>query len=239
METNEVQQATPETPETTIASSAPAEAEGQTPASESTQTPAQANAGGPAGGAGTQEVPAQVQPEAKGEAVKTAEAPKAETPVYDFKNIIENSEGFKFDEKAQQEFIDLIKDSGLSAEKANDIVKYGTGFVQKQINAIQQQYTQRIVDWGDKARAELGSDFDKVISTVGLAVERVEKTVPGIRQALNETGAGNRIEVIRAFELMGKLLQGDPGMAAGGATASNKNDLAKTLYPNTDFRRYL
>jgi len=78
----------------------------------------------------------------------------------------------------------------------------------------------------------MGAEFNNVMSTAGAGIEAVEKVVPGIRQALNDTGAGNRIEVIRAFEMLGKLVQADPGklVNAGGAAAPAK---AQTWYPNS------
>ena len=52
-----------------------------------------------------------------------------------------------------------------------------------------------------------------------------QKQVPGIRKALNETGAGNRIEVIKVMRLMGELVQSDPGKLANlGGAAKPENE---------------
>ena len=59
--------------------------------------------------------------------------------------------------------------------------------------------------------------------------------MPGIREALNVTGAGNRIEFIRAFELLGKLVQEDPGKGNAGNAVK---DIFAQRYPNTDFSKY-
>jgi hypothetical protein len=79
----------------------------------------------------------------------------------------------------------------------------------------------------------MGANFDSIMSTAGAGIEAVEKVVPGIRQALNETGAGNRIEVIKAFEMLGQLVQADPGkmVNAGGTVDQPKG--ATTWYPNS------
>jgi hypothetical protein len=78
----------------------------------------------------------------------------------------------------------------------------------------------------------MGADFEKTMTTAGAGIEDVEKVVPGIRKALNETGAGNRIEVIRAFEMLGQLVQADPGkmVNAGGTMEQAK---PQTWYPNS------
>ena len=163
---------------------------------------------------------------------------KPEEIVYDFKDIIENTEGFAFDEAKQGEFAELIKGSGISNEKAGEIVKYGMKLVQGTISQVEAARNEQITKWGEEAKTALGAGFDKTVALVGIAVEHLERDFPGIRAALNETGAGNRIEIIRAFEKMGQLLQGDPGMATQAA-AQQVNDLSKTLYPKTDFSRYV
>ena len=163
---------------------------------------------------------------------------KPEEIVYDFKDIIENTEGFAFDEAKQGEFAELIKGSGISNEKAGEIVKYGMKLVQGTISQVEAARNEQITKWGEEAKTALGAGFDKTVALVGVAVEHLEKDFPGIRAALNETGAGNRIEIIRAFEKMGQLLQEDPGMATQAAT-QQVNDLSKTLYPKTDFSRYV
>ena len=69
------------------------------------------------------------------------------------------------------------------------------------------------------------------MSTAGAGIEAVEKAVPGIRQALNETGAGNRIEVIRAFEMLGKLVQADPGKLVD--VSASEPQKPASWYPNS------
>ena len=59
--------------------------------------------------------------------------------------------------------------------------------------------------------------------------------MPGIREALNVTGAGNRIEFIHAFAMLGKLVQEDPGKGNAGNAVK---DIFAQRYPNTDFSKY-
>lgn len=172
------------------------------------------------------------------EAEKPQEAPVPQEIAYDFKSIIEENEGFQFDEAKQTEFSEILKGSGMSNEKAGEVVKYGMKLVQDIVNQIEQARLAQVSKWGEEAKTALGANFDQSVALVGVAVEHLEREFPGIRAALNETGAGNRIEIIRAFERMGKLLQEDPGMASQAA-AQQVNDLSKTLYPKTDFSRYV
>jgi hypothetical protein len=71
------------------------------------------------------------------------------------------------------------------------------------------------------------------MSTAGAGIEAVEKVAPGIRQALNETGAGNRIEVIKAFEMLGQLVQADPGKMVNAGGTMDQPKGATTWYPNS------
>lgn len=171
---------------------------------------------------------------------KTEEQKTAEEKVsYDFKGSI--PEGFEFSEEESNKFAEVIKDMNLSNEQANSIVKYGLEYVQ----AVEKQIGEAILaerkGWADQAKQELGTDFAKTVSTCGLAVEHIEKTVPGIRQALNETGAGNRIEVIKALSILGEMLSADPGMVSknGVVTGGNGGGELASRYPNTDFKKYL
>lgn len=158
---------------------------------------------------------------------------------YDFKGVVPSD--FEFDEAEQAKFVEVIKDMNLSSENANAIAKYGMEWAQGIVRGIGEQILAERREWGENAKQELGADFDKTVQTCGVAVEYLEKTVPGIRQALNETGAGNRIEIIRAFSLLGSLISADPGMAQRGGVANvnGVKDEYVSRYPNTDFKKYI
>lgn len=164
---------------------------------------------------------------------------EAEPIAYDFKETISAMDDFEFSQEESDKFVEVIKDMGLNNEQANAIVKYGgewgKGIAEAAMNAVIEQRNTEVQNWGETAKKELGTEFDSIISLCGLTVEHVEKAVPGIRQALNETGAGNRIEVIRAFSMLGKFLESDPGKGAG-APAAQGSSLEK-FYDKTDFSK--
>jgi len=163
------------------------------------------------------------------------QAPGAETQApqeqYDFAATI--PEGMDLDETITKEFSDIAHGLNLNNEQANQIAAYGIKYAQQAVDAVKAQYNAEVQQWGEAAKAEMGADMEKVMSTAGAGIEAAEKTIPGIRKALNETGAGNRIEVIRAFEMLGQLVMADPGkLANAGGTAAPTP--AKTWYPNSD-----
>ena len=49
---------------------------------------------------------------------------------------------------------------------------------------------------------------------------------------LNETGAGNRVEMIRLMAAIGDLIGEDGGDRNGSGGTE------KSIYPNTDFKKY-
>lgn len=163
------------------------------------------------------------------------DAKAAETVVYDLKGSI--PEGWEFSEEEANKFVGVIKDMKLSNEQANAIAKYGFEYASSIKAAYEKELDEMVAGWGTTAKTELGADFDATIAKAGSALEAVEKVIPNVRQALNETGAGNRVELIRALAYFGERIAGDPGKAAnvGGAVNKAANEYAR--YPNTDWSK--
>jgi len=159
--------------------------------------------------------------------------PTGAPEAYDFKATI--PEGVEMDEVITKEYSDIARSMNLTNEQANQIAAYGIKYGQQIADAVRSQYNAEVTRWGEAARAEMGANFNAVMSTAGAGIEAVEKAVPGIRQALNETGAGNRIEVIKAFEMLGKLVQADPGKLVNvTGVGESKRDV--TWYPNSNMK---
>lgn len=163
----------------------------------------------------------------------------AEPVQYDFSKV-QMPEGYTLDEAESKQFLEVIKDMGLNNEQAGNIVKFGTEYGKRLVDAVQAEHQQMIAEWGENAKKELGADFDKTVALCGSAIEHMKDIAPGLRQALDETGAGNRIEIVRVLAKLGEMLNGDPGKAAGGnANAGGAQGTNfKTLYPNTNFDKY-
>ena len=163
--------------------------------------------------------------------------PAATEPVtYDFSKV-QLPEGYTLSEEESKQFVDVIKDMGLNNEQAGAIVKYGTEYGKRLVDAVVKEHDDMIKEWGEKAKTELGADLQKHLSYAAVARDKF----PGLKEALDETGAGNRVEVIKAMSKLGELLASDPGMVPNAGTQRSNVDPmndAKTLYPNTDFSRY-
>ena len=166
-----------------------------------------------------------------GDAPQQSAAPAAGAPeAYDFAATI--PEGVQMDEAITKEYSDIARGMNLTNEQANQMAAYGIKYAQQVADAVRGQYDAEVARWGEEAKQQLGADFEKVMTTAGAGIQAVERSVPGIRKALNETGAGNRIEVIRAMEMLGRLVQADPGKLVNAGTPAAAAP-SKTWYENT------
>lgn len=193
------------------------------PATEPANAPADA-AGTMLGGTGTTDQ--QKEPDAGAKDTQPAGAPEQ----YDFAASI--PEGTEVDEKITKEFSDIARGMNLSNEQANQMASYGIKYAQQVADAVRSQYQAQVTSWGEQAKAELGANLDKTLVAAGAGIEAAEKQIPGLRQALNETGAGNRIEIIKLCEMLGHLVQADPGKLVN-VTGASAPTPAPTWYPNS------
>lgn len=165
----------------------------------------------------------------KGETILGKKAEGSEE--IDFKSIV--PEGMVYDEKQAKDFATIGKQAGLTNEQMSQLAVYGMNYAKETAEAIEAAYIQQVEDWGKQAKEELGNDFDATINTCGKGIEALEKKIPNIRQALNETGAGNRIEVIRAMALVGELVSEDTFRGFGSPASGTKS-----FYDKTNFDAY-
>lgn len=169
-----------------------------------------------------------------GGAQTTPPEPAGAPGSYDFSGSI--PDGATLDEKEATNFGNLCRELNLSNEQANKLASYGFGYAQRGFEAYNAQRETEINGWADEAKKDLGTEYDSTVHLAAIGVEALEKTCPGIRDALNTTGAGNRVEFIRAFAMLGKLVQEDPGKGNAGKPAAN--DSLAAFYSKSDFSKF-
>ena len=163
----------------------------------------------------------------QGENTQNAGAPES----YDFKPLFDEG---KFDEATANALGDVCRELNLSQEQANSIAKLGIDYHDSILNSAIEAQEKMVNGWAEETKEKLGNKFNETMGNYGKALQYLERTSPNIRQILNETGAGNRIEVVQAMALLGSLLSEDKGV---GANAGGSN-VSSNLYPNTDWSRY-
>lgn len=168
-----------------------------------------------------------------GKETETLAKNTANTGEYDFKSYVPS--GMEYDADKAQEFSALAKEIGLNKEQAEKLAAYGMNYMQGGVNAFREAKMNEIKSWGEAAKNTLGVDYEKVVDKAAKGIEALEAQLPGLRKALNETGAGNRIEIIRMAAIVGDLVSEDTFKGFGAmATGHGQDD----LYGNTDFSKY-
>lgn len=149
---------------------------------------------------------------------------------YDFKSIV--PEGMTYDEQSAAAFGDVAKKAGLSQEQATMVASYGMQYMQQGVDAAMKAVQDTQAGWAQEARDALGGQFDAVVAKAAAGRDALAVKVPGLTQMLNETGAGNRVEMVRLMAAIGELIGEDGGLRSAQAGTE------KSIYPNTDFNRY-
>lgn len=160
-----------------------------------------------------------------------AAAPQGAPETYDFTSAL--PEGETLDEAISQKFGEICKGMNLTNEQANQMAaygfEYGKGLIRQMNDMREAQYDK----WQEETKKELGADFEKTMNEYGAGLQHLEKTCPGIRKLLSETGVGDRIEIVRAFSELGRLVSEDGGVGGG-----NPQGGKTSMYPNTNFENY-
>lgn len=161
---------------------------------------------------------------------------KSEPLAYDWGKWI--SEDVQLDEKNAEDFTKAFNDANLTQEQVDKIMPLASKFfengqqeiIKQATNIIRDEFLKEVDTWGANAKKEIGADYDNVLNTAAVGVSYFEKTIPGIRKALDETGAGNRVEIIRAFEQVGKMVGEDRDKLAGQNIAPTDKFQPKEFY---------
>ena len=149
---------------------------------------------------------------------------------YDFSSVV--PEGMEYDANAADAFAEFARKEGFSQEQASSLAAYGMQYMQQNILQIQQQEQAMLDTMREDTVKELGKDLDDYMASARTACDRLEKTVPGLKEMLNNPYIGNNATMIRLFAAVGKLIGED-----GGHTGSSGGG-EKSIYDNTDFRLY-
>ena len=155
---------------------------------------------------------------------------------YDFSTII--PQGIEFEQQLLTEYSELAKQAGLSQENANKLGTFGIKLQEQAYQAAEQERIASVQAWAEESRQSLGKDYDNTISLAGQGIAVLERSIPQLREALNQTGAGNHIALIQAFSLVGKMVSEHNGTGLDGGSATGAGDFYSQMYNKTDFSKY-
>ena len=142
-------------------------------------------------------------------------------------------EGMEMNTAQLEVFLPLAKDLNLTQEQAQKLVSLDAA--QKVAAAqAQQQATDDMLDgWRDETKADEtlgGANLPQTLAHVNTFLNKFG--TPELRQFLDESGAGNRLDVIRLFANAGKAMGEDGVTGRGGLVAPAAKTHAQLLYPN-------
>lgn len=144
-------------------------------------------------------------------------------------------EGLNIDTKdpSFNEFAEITKKHGLKQEAAQEYVDLYAKTVKSAADKPYQIWRDTQKSWQDEVMADSelgGKNFDNVRRVVGGALQ--EYGDPGVKSALDFTGAGNNPAIIRTFYRMAKALA-EPGPVAAEPPRSMKPDSpGAAMYPH-------
>lgn len=150
--------------------------------------------------------------------------------VYDLKDAV--PEGMEYNEEQAAAFSAIAKECNLTQEQASKLAAYGMKYAADGVQAAQEAHAAMVAGWAQTAKQELGGEYDNTVAMAARGIRVVEAKVPGIREMLDETGAGNRVEMIRILAELGSLVGEDPGHMGNSAAP------AAPIYGNTNFDNY-
>lgn len=154
---------------------------------------------------------------------------------YDFTSLL--GEGESIDEQNAEAFGEILRNIGVSQEGAEQIAKFGMGYLQTMgdalLNHIDGLQEAQAESWKEETVKELGSNFDTTIAKAGAGIEYLEKDIPNLREVLMVNGIGNNVALVKAFAMIGDLVAEDTGRLSGQGSGSGVN-----FYDNTNFDVY-
>ena len=136
---------------------------------------------------------------------------------YDFTSLL--SEGETIDETSAEAFGEVLRNLGVSQEGAEQIAKFGMGYLQSMgdalLNHIDGLQEAQAETWKQETVKALRSNFDTTIAKAGAAIEYLEKDIPNLREVLMMNGIGNNVALVKVFATIGDLVAEDTGRLSG------------------------
>lgn len=160
-----------------------------------------------------------------------APAPEATSPEAPAYGEFTLPEGAAIDADSLGRATTLFKEAGLPQEQAQKFIDLAV----EREQAAAQKGVQAFVDLQSKWVSEIKADpeiggarFTASMAAAGRAIDRLG--VPGLKEALNLTGAGNNPAIVKAFVRLGQMVSEDRFMPGRSAAPATPRSPAETIY---------
>jgi hypothetical protein len=140
-------------------------------------------------------------------------------------------QGASVDEAGLKAATDLFKEARLPQEQAQKFIDLAVSREQ----AAAQKGVQAFVDlqnrWVSEIKADPDIGGDKLDASLASAARAIDRlAVPGLREALNLTGAGNHPTIVKAFVRLGQMVSEDRFRPGRDAAPEPRRTPAETIY---------
>ena len=156
------------------------------------------------------------------------EAPTPEAPVYgEFKL----PDGASVDGEQLEHATALFKEAGLPQEQAQKFIDLALSREQAAATRGVQAFVDLQTKWVSEIKADPeigGTRFEASMASASRAIDRLG--VPGLKEALNLTGAGNNPAIVKAFVRLGQMVSEDRFMPGRNAAPAASRSPAETIY---------
>ncbi len=146
-------------------------------------------------------------------------------------------EGVTADAESLKPATELFAETGLSQEQAQKFIDLAMA----RETAAQHRGAQAFVDlqnqWVSEIKADPDIGGDRLKASLASAARAIDRlAVPGLREALNFTGAGNHPAVVKAFVRLGQMISEDrfrPGQHAAPQVPRSPAEVIYDGHPRT------
>jgi hypothetical protein len=140
-------------------------------------------------------------------------------------------EGAAIDGESLKAASTLFADSGLSQEEAQKFIDLAVSREQAAARKGVQAFVDLQTKWVSEIKADpdIGGDkFQASIASAARAIDRL--AIPGLREALDLTGAGNNPAIVKAFARIGQMISEDRFRPGNGAPPAAAKSPAEVIY---------
>lgn len=142
-------------------------------------------------------------------------------------------EGLEVIDELRDEFLMVVNDQEMSPkDRANALVGLQEKVAKMAAEASSQAWDTMNTQWQDSVKADPeigGAKLDETLGRIGKLID--EHGTPGLREALNITGAGNNPEVIKFFNKLAVVLT-EGGPVSGAAPSNTEQTAASVMFPS-------
>ena len=140
-------------------------------------------------------------------------------------------EGATVDGDSMKSASDLFADSWLNQEQAQKFIDLAVSREQAAARKGLQAFVDLQTKWVSEIKADPDIGGDRLQASLASATRAIDRlAIPGLREALDLTGAGNNPAIVKAFARIGQMISEDRFRPGNGAPPATQRSPAEVIY---------